>query len=205
MPLRTLVQFAHPALERSRVNQRLFASLASEEGSTFNDLYEHYPRFSIDVAREQELLASHDLIVFQFPFYWYSVPALLKEWMDLVLQPGWAYAGGLELADKRWLTVVTTGGTTASYEKQGKNRFTMRELLSPLEQTAYLCGMHFLPPLVFHGALSLSSEQDVEPWAADYHRAITEARRDDLELAWMHRSPTMQAWMNRDHGAAMAP
>lgn len=201
MPLRTLVQFAHPALERSRVNRRLYAALQKHLGAeaTFNDLYEEYPSLSIDVDREKQLLLDHDLIVFQFPFYWYSVPSLLKEWMDLVLQHGWAYGeGGDKLAEKRWLCVLTTGGPEFTYGKGGKNRFTIRELLSPLDQTAYLCRMHFLAPLTFHGALGLATDADVEPWADLYRRGIDEARREDLALAQLGQVPTMNAWLSRE-------
>ena len=88
---RVLVQFAHPAFERSRVHRRLLAHLPRREGITLNDLYEEYPAFDIDVAREQALLLAHDVVVFQHPFFWYSTPPLLKQWEDLVLEHGWAY------------------------------------------------------------------------------------------------------------------
>jgi glutathione-regulated potassium-efflux system ancillary protein KefG len=201
MPLRTLVQFAHPALERSRVNRRLYAALQEHLGAdaTFNDLYEEYPSLSIDVDREKQLLLDHDLIVFQFPFYWYSVPSLLKEWMDLVLQHGWAYGeGGDELAEKRWLCAITTGGPEFTYAKGGRNRFTIRDFLSPLEQTAYLCRMHFLAPLTFHGALALSTDAEVAPFAATYCRGVDEARREDLEMAQLGKLQTMNAWLERE-------
>ena len=89
--LRVLILFAHPALEKSRVNRRLSAAVSSLPGVTFHDLYEAYPDFDVDVRREQELLGSHDLVVLQHPFFWYSIPPLLKQWIDLVLEHGWAY------------------------------------------------------------------------------------------------------------------
>jgi glutathione-regulated potassium-efflux system ancillary protein KefG len=75
-----LILFAHPALEKSRVNRRLLRSLPELPGLAVNDLYEHYPDYDVDVRREQELLRAHDTIVLQHPFYWYSVPPLLKQW-----------------------------------------------------------------------------------------------------------------------------
>ena len=77
-PQRILILFAHPALQKSRVNALLAAAARPVPGVTFHDLYEAYPDFDIDVAREQKLLLDHDVIVFQHPFYWYSCPALLK-------------------------------------------------------------------------------------------------------------------------------
>ena len=61
------------------------------EGVRLHDLYEAYPDFLIDVEAEQALLLEHDVIVFQHPVYWYSSPAILKEWQDLVLEHGFAY------------------------------------------------------------------------------------------------------------------
>jgi glutathione-regulated potassium-efflux system ancillary protein KefG len=82
--------FAHPVLERSRVNRRLVDAIRGLDGVTIHDLYETYPTMAIDARAEQELLLQHDVYVFQHPFYWYSSPAILKEWQDLVLEHGWA-------------------------------------------------------------------------------------------------------------------
>jgi glutathione-regulated potassium-efflux system ancillary protein KefG len=73
-----LVQFVHPCPERSRVNRALVAALQDLPAVTVNELYARYPNFYVDVAREQALLRSAELIVFQHPFYWYSGPALLE-------------------------------------------------------------------------------------------------------------------------------
>ena len=104
------------------------------DGVTFHDLYRAYPGFTIDVAREQALLRDHDVIVFQHPFYWYSAPAILKEWQDLVLENGWAYGpGGTQLAGKALLSAISTGGSTEAYHHEGRNRFEVIELLAPLQ------------------------------------------------------------------------
>jgi glutathione-regulated potassium-efflux system ancillary protein KefG len=183
--MRILVLFAHPVLERSRVNRRLLDEIRGLEGVTIQDLYEEYPTFSIDVAREQELLDAHDVIVFQHPFYWYSCPAILKEWQDLVLEHGWAYgAGGTKLRDKITFNAISTGGPVQAYQKGGYNRFTIRELLAPWDQTAFLCGMRFLPPFVVHAALKMTGDS-VGPQATAYRRLL-EAIRDgrfDVERA----------------------
>lgn len=153
-----LILFSHPALEKSRVHRRLLRGLPQLPGLTLNDLYENYPDYDVDVRREQDLLREHDTIVFQHPFYWYSVPPLLKQWQDLVLEHGWAYGSrGTALRGKRTLHIVSTGGSAAAYQSEGDNRFTVRELLAPWEQTARLCGMEFLPPFVIHGTHSLTA------------------------------------------------
>src|ERR1043166_905728 len=86
-----LILFAHPAYEKSRVHKLLVKKARALEGITFHDLYEAYPDFDIDVKREQELLLQHDTIILLHPFYWYSSPAIIKQWQDLVLELGWAY------------------------------------------------------------------------------------------------------------------
>lgn len=153
MARRILILFAHPTLERSRVNRRLIDGVRALADVTVHDLYEEYPTFGIEVAREQALLAAHDVVVMHHPFYWYSAPALLKEWMDLVLELGWAYGpGATALRGKLMLNAITTGGTADAYRTDGKNRFTMRELLAPFDQSAHLCGMTYLAPFVVHAA-----------------------------------------------------
>jgi len=176
---RVLVLFAHPVMERSRVNRRLVDAIRDVDNVTIRDLYEDYPTQFIDVEREQADLVAHDVIVFQHPFYWYSVPAILKEWQDLVLEHGWAYGvGGTNLRGKITLNAVTTGGPQHAYERGGYNRFTVRELLAPWDQTAHLCGMRFLAPYAVHAALKVVRDEDVAD-ARDGYRRLIEALRDD--------------------------
>jgi glutathione-regulated potassium-efflux system ancillary protein KefG len=180
---RVLVNFAHPVLERSRVNRRLLEGIRDLEGETVHDLYEAYPTLQVNVAREQELLLSHDVIVFQHPFYWYSTPALLKEWQDHVLEHGWAYgAGGTRLRGKLTFNALSTGGPETAYSRDGYNRYTIRQLLAPWDQTAYLCGMRFLAPFVVHAALRVSGDDDVAAARAAYRRLLEAIRDDRLDV-----------------------
>ena len=154
-----LLVLAHPALERSRANRALAKAAKSQSGVTFHDLYETYPDFAIDIEREQAALLAHDVIALQFPLYWYSTPALLKEWLDLVWLHGFAYGiDGNALAGKRLFVACTTGGGAKAYHAHGYNRFSMDDFLRPLEQTAYLCGMVWETPFVVHGAAVKTDE-----------------------------------------------
>lgn len=177
---RILILFAHPALEKSRIHKRLIAKARSVPGVTFHDLYETYPDFDIDVDREQELLRQHDVIILQHPFYWYSCPAIIKQWEDLVLEHGWAYGtGGLALAGKKILNVISTGGPEFVYGPQGRNRFTISEFLRPFEQTAVLCNMTYLPPFVIHGTHRIT-EADVKTFASQYEKLLVAIRDDQI-------------------------
>ena len=179
---RVLILFAHPAFQRSRVNRAMLRGLDSMPGITINDLYEQYPTLFIDVAREQELLEQHDVIILHHPFYWYSTPAILKEWQDLVLQHGWAYGReGRRLSGKYMLNAVTTGGPEPAYSAQGYNRFSLRQLLAPMEQTAFLCRMNYLAPFVVHGT-PLMKPEVVHQHASEYHRFLKALVADELDL-----------------------
>jgi len=152
---------AHPHWRDSRVNRRLLAAARAVPGVDVNDLYGTYPDFAIDVEAEQRRLARAQLVVLVHPIQWYSMPALQKLWLDEVLAYGWAYgSGGAALQGKDCWLVATAGGPERSYHPQSYNRYFFDAFLPPYEQTAALCGMRFLPPLVFYGARS-TSEADV--------------------------------------------
>jgi glutathione-regulated potassium-efflux system ancillary protein KefG len=177
---RVLLLYCHPNAGRSRVNRVLRQTVSNLEGVTVHDLYEAYPDQHIDVPFEQELLLAHHTVVFQHPFYWYSTPPLLKAWMDLVLTWGWAYGrGGTALTGKRLLCALTTGGAEHSYGSEGFNRFTLRQLLAPIEQTAALCHMVFLPPFAVHGTHRIDPA-GVARAARSYLSVIEALREPDL-------------------------
>jgi glutathione-regulated potassium-efflux system ancillary protein KefG len=177
-----LILFAHPALQKSRVNRVLIDGVEKINGVTFHDLYQAYPEIDIDVQVEKELLKQHDIIVFHFPFFWYSTPPILKEWQDLVLEHGWAYGSkGNALKDKLFFNVITTGGRGEAYSEEGYNNFTIRQLLAPIEQTANLCKMIFLPPFVIHGTHSISREQ-INRYKEEYIKLLTLLRDEQLDI-----------------------
>ncbi len=154
-----LVLFAHPSQSRSEINLPLFNAAQSLEGVTAVDLYGEYPTFRIDIDREQQRLVEHDVIIFLFPLYWYSTPAILKEWQDLVLEYGFAYGSqGTALHGKTFLCALTAGGGEKAYRHEGYNHFPIRELLRPLEQMATLTGMEYLPPYALFGARTAVEE-----------------------------------------------
>ena len=157
---KTLILFAHPALEKSKVNRALKEGVETMESVTFHDLYELYPDFHIDIEAEQKQMVEHSHIIWQHPLYWYSVPALMKEWFDLVLQHGWAYGSQCKVLNgKKVTSVITTGGSEEAYCPAGYNYYPIKEFLRPLERTAALCHMEYQEPLVFHSAFELEGEK----------------------------------------------
>jgi glutathione-regulated potassium-efflux system ancillary protein KefG len=194
---RLLILFAHPALHKSRVNQLLLSSVQSLPGVTVNDLYESYPNFHVNVAREQALLLEHDVIIFQHPFYWYSSPAIVKQWQDLVLEYGFAYGkNGTQLQGKLVLTAISTGGPNWAYQRGGYNYFTVRELLAPFEQTARLCGMTYLPPFVVPGVLWMQNQDELSAYGSVYRRALEALRDNTLDLSELMKLDTLNQAMD---------
>lgn len=177
-----LILFAHPAFQKSRINKIIIQGLHEIDGITLHDLYQAYPEMDIDINAEQKLVDEHDIIVFHHPFYWYSTPAILKEWQDLVLKHGWAYGseGGM-LKNKSMLQFITAGGEKQAYCKQGYNVFTVRQLLTPVEQMANLCKMNYLPPYVVHGTHSISKEEVIEH-KKQYTELLSGLRDDTINM-----------------------
>jgi glutathione-regulated potassium-efflux system ancillary protein KefG len=180
-----LVLFAHPVLEKSRVHSALLRHIRHLEGITIHDLYEAYPDFDIDIKAEQRLLLQHDIIIWQHPFYWYSTPAILKQWQDLVLEHSWAYGSkGKMLTGKRIFNAISCGGRKESYEAGAHNRLSIRQLLGPLEQTARLCSMIYLPPFVIHGTHKLN-DADIELYAVQYEQLLIALHNNRIsETEW---------------------
>ncbi|MCA3559827.1 MAG: NAD(P)H-dependent oxidoreductase [Aestuariivirga sp.] len=158
--MKLLVLHAHPRLSSSVVQRAMLHALSGLEGVSLVDLYAEYPALDIDVAREQRRLLAHDVIILQHPLYWYSSPAIIKEWQDLVLENGWAYGpGGTKLAGRFLMSAISTGGAEAAYQHGGRNRFEIGELLSPFNQTAWLCSMAWLSPFVIHAGRAMAPAQ----------------------------------------------
>lgn len=148
MLVKIMAILAHPDLNTSRANRALCLEL-QRAGVLLHDLYGAYPDWNIDVKQEQQLLLEHDRIILQFPLYWYSSPPLLKKWFDDVLEYGWAYgSGGDQLKGKAFMVATTTGGSEKEYRSGGFNRYTLSELLRPIERTLTRCDAEFLPPFV---------------------------------------------------------
>ena len=192
MAAEILVIAAHPQLEHSRVTRRLMAAVAAlpeaDPAGTprieLRDLYRRYPDYFIDVPAEQAALQAARLVVWLHPVHWYSMPPLMKLWLDEVFAFGWAYGpGGEALRDKDLWLAASTGGPEQSYRPDGYNRYFFDAFMHPYEQTAALSHMRWLPPLVLHGA------HRAEPAELDRHAQLFAQR--------------LQQWPNWDEIAEM--
>lgn len=172
-----LVLYAHPAPQRAPLMRALAAAARALPGVQVQDLYELYPDFDVDAAHERRLLNGSRLVVFLHPIRWYGMPSLLKEWLEAVLQPGWAYAhsdagpGAGALAGKGFWLVTTTGSGPEAYRPGGLHGRPFADFLPPFEQLAALCGMDWIEPFVMHGAAHVDLVA-VEALADEFRRRL---------------------------------
>ncbi len=177
-----LLLYAHPSPHRSEINQPMFEAACRVNGVTAIDLYGEYPRLNIDIDREQQRLVDHDVVIFQFPLYWYSTPSILKEWQDLVLEYNFAYGSeGTALHGKRFLCALTAGAGEEAYHTDGYNHFPLNELLRPLEQTSNLTGMDWLPPFVLFGARTAADDGRLDVHRSQWLSLLEQLTSGSLE------------------------
>jgi putative NADPH-quinone reductase len=141
---KVLFVIAHPNIEQSFANRTIIENYKKLNIETeYDDLYKLYPDYKFDVKKEQEKLVNSDIIVLQFPYYWYDVPFLLKKWFEDVLLYGFAYGSkGTALRGKRLLVSFTTGAPVEAY-KGDSEMFTLKELTTIYNQIAVFCGMKY--------------------------------------------------------------
>ena len=198
---RILILFAHPRFENSLVHQQLVHAARKVVGVTFHDLYQRYPDFDVDINQEQALLLSHDIIVLQHPFYWYSCPPLLKQWLDLVLEHGWAYGReGRSLAGKKMFNAISTGGSMEAYQPGGFNRFTIGQFLAPFDQTARLCNMEYYPPFVMHGT-HRATARDIENAGENYRTLLEGLVAGKFSETEISNVTYLNGLINLNHGS----
>lgn len=136
--VKTLIVVAHPNMQDSVINRHLLEQAAKQTNNfTIHNIYEAYPDWNIDVAREQALIEAHDNVILQFPIYWFNSPPLLKKWLDDVFTYGWAYGSQSHdrLKEKTIALAVTAGIRDDDYHAEGKYQYTLAEILRPFEVT----------------------------------------------------------------------
>jgi glutathione-regulated potassium-efflux system ancillary protein KefF len=155
-----LVIHAHPYPRSSRSTAALLGAVRDLPELEVRSLYDLYPDFDVDAGAERAALERSGLVVWLHPIYWYTVPALLKQWFEVVLAKGWAYGeGGTALQGKECLWAVTTGADEDAYTEQGKHAHDFSAFAPVVKQTARFCGMRWHEPFVLHGAHIVTEPQ----------------------------------------------
>lgn len=178
-----LIYYAHPGHQHSRVNKRMAKVAEDHPNTTFVDLYQTYPRYEVDIDIEQERLIEHDVILFQHPLFWYSTPSLIKEWIDLVLEHGFAFgSGGDKLTGKFMMNATSAAGPEDAYTEKGYQHFPLRTFLTPLEQTARLCHMKYAAPYVLYSALNAEEDKEIATHVDGYKKLLDAICNDSYDF-----------------------
>ena len=182
-----LIISGHPKFEESNANRIILEEIqARGENISVRHLHSLYPDYKIDVDAEQKALVEADIIVFQYPFYWYTVPGLLKAWMDEVFTFNFAYGPeGDKLKGKDFILSFTIGGGEESYHPLGFNHFPIEQFLYPFKQTAFLAGLNFQSPVYTHRMVYIpeiyNTLEEVEARSMDHADRLL-AQLESLQL-----------------------
>lgn len=148
-----LIILGHPHFDKSLANKTIIDELQNSNlDIEIRQLQVLYPDYNIDAKAEQEALLRHQTIVFQYPIYWYNMPAILKHWFDVVFEYQFAYGSkGDKLKNKNFIPSFTVGAPENEYKTLGEHHFHVFEFCKSLEQTAYYSQMNYVEPFYFHG------------------------------------------------------
>ena len=174
----TLLILGHPDIEKSIANKTIIEELENSSLEIeIRNLSALYPDFNINAKAEQEALLKHQNIVFQYPLYWYNMPAILKQWFDVVLTHQFAYGSkGDKLKGKTFIPSFTVGAPENEYHALGEHHFRIYEFCKNLEQTAYYTQMNYVEPVYFHGTSMNAgyTEDDVKTKARAQGKKLVE-------------------------------
>lgn len=131
--------------------------------------------FVPELQQEMDKLSAANLVLFQTPIWWFSLPAILKGWVDRVLAMGFSYTETARydtgiFRGKRAMLSITTGGLPAAYAPDGAHG-RLDTVLSPIHRTFQFLGMEVLPPFVAYGAARVQPEQRAA-YLADYRERL---------------------------------
>ena len=151
----------HPNLDDSIANQWIMKELQHKiEDVEIVRLDMLYPNYEINVLKEQERLVTADIIIIQYPLFWYSMPSLLVRYFEQILSHGFSHGSrGDKLQNKILIASFTSGAKEEVYD--GMNQYRIDEFLAPIQATCKLCGMHF-GGYVYTGGVSYHDHHDDE-------------------------------------------
>ena len=163
--MKTLIIVTHPDINSSLINKRWIEELTRyPKKFTVHELYKAYPDEKINVEAEQRLIEQHDKIVFQFPFYWFSSPPLLKKWLDEVLTYGWAYGSksGYKVSGKIVALAISAGIDERQFARSEKYKYTLQELTRPFELSFEYVKADYQPLFAYYGIELNASKEWIE-------------------------------------------
>jgi len=152
-----LILLAHPNIGNSVGNKTIINTVKGMPQVSIRDLSKLYPDFNINVKAEQKAVAKADLIILQYPIYWYNMPPILKQWFDMVLTYGFAFGTGSKLSGKSIMASVTAGSPEHVYQKGD-----MENILLPIKASAKFCSLNYLEHIASYGIYYMPNRGDMD-------------------------------------------
>lgn len=147
-----LIVSGHPNLQESIGNATILGEIARAlPRAEIRFLDALYPDYQINVAQEQEALLNADVVVWQFPFSWYSVPGLMKLWIDQVFVHGFAHGSTAKLAGRKLIISFTAGAPEGLYSPEGLFGHHIQQYMTSFETTAKMCNLDLQEPVYTFG------------------------------------------------------
>ncbi|OCF95844.1 NAD(P)H-dependent oxidoreductase [Gilliamella sp. wkB308] len=176
---KTLLLLAHPNLDESIVNRTLIKKLTpfTSENLIIRNISECCIDNYFNIANEQFHLSNSERVIFQFPLYWYSYPAILKKWIDEVFLPGFAYGRkgeqlGTKLIGKQFSIIVSIGGTEQMHTPGGVVGVSINELLRNFQTTIEYVGGIYTYPFFIYGSAFIKEQAQLDDIFKDYQKYI---------------------------------
>lgn len=175
--MKTLIIITHPNIAESTINKRWMEELLKfPEKFTVHQLYGAYPDEKINVQAEQHLIEQYDKIIFQFPYYWFNSPSLLKKWLDQVMTHGWAYGSksGYHMKGKKIALAISLGVEEEELSHVGIYKYPLLELTRPFELSFEYVKANYQTPFAFYGMEFNASESHIELGVISYMKFLSE-------------------------------
>ncbi|ALJ31470.1 flavodoxin family protein [Apilactobacillus kunkeei] len=178
--MKTLVLVSHPEYDNSMTEAFLKQCQSDIENVDWVVLDNIQTEFTFDKEQEQQRLTQYDRILFQFPMYWYSAPALMKKYEDDVFTKNFiAYEQEGALKGKEMGIITTLGDPIKDYQVGGREGFSISELLKPYQAIAQRGQMKFLKPFVISQFAYMTDAQK-QKLLIDYRSYLTSDNFDSF-------------------------
>lgn len=165
-----LIVSGHTDLNNSVANKKILEELNKYlPNAEIDYLSELYQDYRINVEIEQDKLLKADIIVLQYPLFWYSMPSLLEKWMEEVFKHGFSHGStGDKLKDKKVIVSLTTGAPKEAYND-------INDYLNPIKATCKLCQMEYIGSIETYGVsyqLRNEKEKEIEEKAINHAKNL---------------------------------
>lgn len=158
----TLMILAHPDIEQSIANKTIAHTLSkSLPNLEVRNIHQLYPDYKINAQAEQAALLKHDLIILQYPMYWFNMPAILKIWFDEVFTYQFAYGSkGDKLKNKKLLPSLTIGQPEKNFQQGDKH--LIDDFLQSIKYSSQYAHMQYIDPCLLYGISTVSGNSPEE-------------------------------------------